>query len=157
MNLLAKQKETHRLKRTNLWLPGEEWGRMRGRNIQEVGIDMYTLPYLKWVINKDLLYNTGNSAQSYVAAWMGGEIGGRIGTCVCMAKSLCCSPATITTLLISYIPIQNKKFFKKALVSLLRNRVSVAGTWKSIHHAVWSQAKSFLSLAQSIYNYIHGN
>ena len=108
MNLLAKQKETHRLKRTNLWLPGEL---MRGRNIQEVGIDMYTLPYLKWVINKDLLYSTGNSAESYVAAWMGGEIGGRIGTCVCMAESLCCSPETITTLLISYIPIQKEKFF----------------------------------------------
>ena len=26
--------------------------------------------------NKDLLYSTGNSAQCYVAAWMGGEFGG---------------------------------------------------------------------------------
>ena len=25
---------------------------------------------------KDLLYSTGNSAQCYVAAWMGGEVGG---------------------------------------------------------------------------------
>ena len=30
----------------------------------------------------------------------------------CMAESLHCSPETITTLLISYTPIQNKKFFK---------------------------------------------
>ena len=29
--------------------------------------------YLKWITNKDLLYSTGNSAQCYVAAWMGGE------------------------------------------------------------------------------------
>ena len=29
----------------------------------------------------------------------------------CMAESLHCSPETITTLLISYTPIQNKKFF----------------------------------------------
>ena len=32
---------------------------------------MYTLLYLKWITNKDLLYSTGNSAQCYVAAWMG--------------------------------------------------------------------------------------
>ena len=30
-----------------------------------------------------------------------------------MAKSLCCPPETITTLLISYTPIQNKKFKEK--------------------------------------------
>ena len=30
---------------------------MRGR---EFGIDMYTLLYLKWITNKDLLYSTGN-------------------------------------------------------------------------------------------------
>ena len=44
--------------------------------ILEFGIDMYTLLYLKWITNKDLLYSTGNSAQSYMAAWMGGEFGG---------------------------------------------------------------------------------
>ena len=37
---------------------------------------IYTLLYLKWITNKDLLYSTGNSAQYYVAAWMGGEFGG---------------------------------------------------------------------------------
>ena len=37
---------------------------------------MYTLLYLKWIASKDLLYSIGNSAQSYVAAWMGGEFGG---------------------------------------------------------------------------------
>ena len=49
---------------------------MRGEGIvREFGKDMYTLLYFKW-INKDLLYSTGNSAQCYVAAWMGGEFGG---------------------------------------------------------------------------------
>ena len=33
----------------------------------------YTQLDLKWITNKDLLYSTGNSAQCYVAAWMGGE------------------------------------------------------------------------------------
>ena len=41
--------------------------------VREFGIDMYTLLYLKWITNKDLLYSTGNSAQCYVATWMGGE------------------------------------------------------------------------------------
>ena len=49
---------------------------MEGRIVKEFGIDMYTLLYLKRITNKDLLYSTGNSAQSYVAAWMGGESGG---------------------------------------------------------------------------------
>ena len=36
---------------------------------------MYTWLYLKWITNKDLLHSTGDSAQCYVAAWMGGEFG----------------------------------------------------------------------------------
>ena len=31
---------------------------------------------LKWITNKDLLDSKGNSAQCYVAIWMGGEFGG---------------------------------------------------------------------------------
>ena len=31
-------------------------------------------------------------------------------TCICMTESLYCPPETITTLLISYTPIRNKKF-----------------------------------------------
>ena len=40
---------------------------------RESGMDMYTLLYLKCIINKDLLYSTWNSTQCYVAACMGGE------------------------------------------------------------------------------------
>ena len=50
-------------------------GRMRGGIVREFGMDMCTLLYLKWITNNDLLYNTGNSALCYVAAWMGGEFG----------------------------------------------------------------------------------
>ena len=39
-------------------------------------MDTYILLYLKWITNKDLLYDIWNSAQCYVAAWMGGEFGG---------------------------------------------------------------------------------
>ena len=41
---------------------GEGWG---GGIVSECGTDMYTLLYLKWITNKDLLYSTGNSAQYY--------------------------------------------------------------------------------------------
>ena len=44
--------------------------------VREFGMDMYTLLYLKRITNKDLLFSTWNSAQCYVAAWMGGESGG---------------------------------------------------------------------------------
>ena len=37
---------------------------------------MYTLLYLNWITNKDLLYSTENPAQCYVAAWMGGGVWG---------------------------------------------------------------------------------
>ena len=43
----------------------------------------------------------------------GRGVWGRMDTCVCMVKSLCCSPKTTTALLISSAPIQNKKFFTK--------------------------------------------
>ena len=44
--------------------------------VREFGVVRYTLLYLKLITNKDLLYSTGNSAQCYVAAWVGGESGG---------------------------------------------------------------------------------
>ena len=46
------------------------------RIVGEFGIDRYSLLYLKWIANRDLLYSTGNFAQCYVAALLGGEFGG---------------------------------------------------------------------------------
>ena len=43
---------------------------------------------------------------------MGGIVWGRMDTCIRMAESVCYSPEIITTLLISYTPVQNKKFKK---------------------------------------------
>ena len=36
----------------NLWLPEG-----KGGIVKEFGIDMYTMIYLKWITNKDLLYS----------------------------------------------------------------------------------------------------
>ena len=41
---------------------GRGWG-APGRMDWELGMDMYTLLYLKWMTNKGLQYSTGNSAQ----------------------------------------------------------------------------------------------
>ena len=41
------------------------------------GMDMYTLLYLKWTTNKDLLSTTGNTAQCYVTTCLGGQFGGK--------------------------------------------------------------------------------
>ena len=61
------------------------------------------------VFKMDLLCSTGTSAQCYVAARMRGEFGGEW-IHVCVAEPLCCPPETMTTLLIGYVPMQNKKF-----------------------------------------------
>ena len=39
--------------------------------VREFGMVMYTLLYLKWITDKDLSQSTWNSAQCWVAAWMG--------------------------------------------------------------------------------------
>ena len=50
MNLLTKQKQTHRLREWTYGYPGEVWGGI----VREFGIDRYTLLYLKW-ITRDFL------------------------------------------------------------------------------------------------------
>ena len=50
----------------------------------------------------------------------GKRVWGRMDTWIGMAGSLPCSPETITTLLIGYTPIQNKKLKKKKVPVHLR-------------------------------------
>ena len=45
------------------------WGRINWK----VGIDIFTLLYIKQIANKNLLYSTGNSTQYSVMAYMGKE------------------------------------------------------------------------------------
>ena len=46
----------------------------RGGGInQEFRINIYTLPYIKQIINKDLLYRTGNYTQYFVITYKGKE------------------------------------------------------------------------------------
>ena len=52
---------------------GKGW---EGGILRELGIDTSTRVYLKWIAKKVLLCSTGNSAQCYVATWMGEEFEG---------------------------------------------------------------------------------
>ena len=63
--------------------------------VKEFVMGMYTLIYLKWIVNKDLLYSTSNSAQCYVAAWVGEDVARKMDTCIYMTESLCCSPEAV--------------------------------------------------------------
>ena len=69
------------------------------RIVREFGMDMYTLLYLKWITNEDLLYSPGmlHGSMDGKGIWR------RMDTCIHMAGSLCCSPETITTLLIGSV------------------------------------------------------
>ena len=75
--------------------------------VRDFGMDMYTLLYLEWITNKFLLYHT-ELCSMLLDSLDGREVWGIMDTCMCMAESLCSSPETITILLISYTPIQNK-------------------------------------------------
>ena len=72
--------------------------------VREFGMDMSTLLCLRWIINKDLLYNTRNSAQCFVAAWMGGQTGGEWIHVYVWLSPFNCSPETVITLIINYTP-----------------------------------------------------
>ena len=65
--------------------------------VRQFGMGVYTQLYLKWITNEIQLYSTDNSAQCYMAAWMGGEFGGEW-THLYMAECFCCSSKMITTL-----------------------------------------------------------
>ena len=89
-------------------------------------MNMYTLLYLKWIINKALLYSTGNSAQCYEAAWktvgFGGEL---IHVYVCASPlavplklSWCCQLARLQYKIKRLKKIKNKIFIHLSVVKL---------------------------------------
>ena len=103
---LTKQKETHRSRELT-------YGCLRAGEgiVKEFGTDMYTLLYLKWIANKDLLYSTWNCLCLTLCGSLDGRGVWGEWTHVYVWLSpfmLCCSLETVI-LLIRYTPIQNKK------------------------------------------------
>ena len=61
--------------------------------------------------SNELPKNCGEELCSVLCGSLDGRgVWGRMDTGICTAESLCCSPETITTLLIGHAPIQNKEF-----------------------------------------------
>ena len=128
-----RKKRTHSQNRNRLTdlenkLTGcQEWEGWGEGIVREFGMDMCTVLYLKWISNKVLLYSTGNSAQCYVAAWMGGGIWARMDTYGSMAD-----PFAVHLKLLQYclLAIPNTKYkVKKKLL-----------TWDHSHW--WSEHSS---------------
>ena len=75
--------------------------------VREYGIDMYTLLYLKWINNKNLLDSILELYPIFCGILDGRGVWGRMGICIYMSEPLCCLPEAITILLIGYTPIQS--------------------------------------------------
>ena len=98
--------------------------------VRDFGKVIYTLLYLKFITNKDLLCHTWNSVHCYMPAWMGSGFGGeRIHVYVWLSPLAV--HLTTTTLLISYTPKQNvsdvkkNQFYFKNLTLDMMNEVRV--------------------------------
>ena len=78
-----------------------------------------------------------------LAAWMGGEFGGEWIHLTGMAEFLCCSPETLTTLLISYTPIKNKKFIKKGSGQYQIPSRGQAGMRSKMRPLNWIKSEAF--------------
>ena len=70
MNLFTEQKQTQRHRKHS---KGNQRGKAGGGINQKIGINIYTLLYIKQITNKDLLYSTGNSTQYLVITYKGKE------------------------------------------------------------------------------------
>ena len=81
--------------------------------------------------------------------WEG--VWGRMDTCICMTESLGCSPKMITTLLIGYTPIQNKKFQKSHHCYHFSEYISKEHILFQFTNDLWCQSIIY----KDIYIYIH--
>ena len=114
---INKQKEIHRLQEQAYgcwWGVGLVWGK---GIVREFEMDMYILPYLKWITNNDFLYARGTLLH---VMWQPGWEESVRGEWIHVYVEL--SPFTVHLkpsqhcLLISYNPTQNKIFLKISLL-----------------------------------------
>ena len=92
MNLYTKQKQTHRHQKQSY-----DYQREGGGINEEFGINRYTLLYIKYINNRDLLYSSGNYTQ-YLAIIYHGKESEKEYIHICITELLCCTPKTNTKL-----------------------------------------------------------
>ena len=121
---------------TNPQLPG------RGI-VQDFGKVMCTVLYSEWQ------YFVAHGTHLILCASLDRRgVWGRMDTCICTAKSFCCAPEIITTLLVGYTPIQNKNFEKnkiKGLKKILWRMQKEQGLKCSRSQSVENSPKSYKS------------
>ena len=88
------------MQETNLWIPG--WGGINWK----IGTDVYTLLYIKYITNNNLLYIAQGT--QYSNGLRGKRIL-KIKVDICTTDLVCYMPETSTTLYINYTPM--KVFF----------------------------------------------
>ena len=69
MDLFTKQKQSHICRKQSYGSGGKGGGRINW----EIGIDIYTLLYIKQITSKDLLYSRGNYTQYLIITYNGTE------------------------------------------------------------------------------------
>ena len=119
-NELAKQNETQRLRDRNCGCQ-ERWGRLGEGTVRESETDVCRLLYLKWITKKNNEVDNQEGptvphrerCSVTCGSLRGRGVRGRMATCLCVAESFHCSPETVTSLLIGYTPVQNKKLKKE--------------------------------------------
>ena len=93
MNLFTKQKQTHRRRKQ---IYGYQRGKGQEGINQKFGSNICTLLYIKQIINKDLLYSTGNSTQYFVITYKGKESEKEyIYMCVCIYTHILPTESTV--------------------------------------------------------------
>ena len=99
MNLVAKQKQAHRLREQ---IYGCQDGRMGAR--ESKGVWDGHVHTAKFKMNSQQVPTAQHRELCSTLRGIldGREVWGRMDTCACMAESLCRPPETITALLISY-------------------------------------------------------
>ena len=122
---------------------GERW---EEEIVRWFGMDMYTLLYLKWITNKDLLGSTWNPCSMLCGSLDGKGVWERMDTCIGKAESLYYSPGIITTWFVNWIYPNTKKVhvYKKRIASDFQEAYSLTTGCEHI-----CQTKS--SLATLIY------
>ena len=92
--------------KVNLWLPAgrDSWGLWEGH--------VHTAIFKMDNQQKPILWHM-ELCSVLCASLDGRGAWGRMDACICMIELLCCLPEIITTLIISYTSIQNKKFRRR--------------------------------------------
>ena len=138
MNLLAEEKQTHRLWKQTHGDQREQvlggGGRRGGGMDWGSGTGTCTLRSMEELANGDLLSSTGSSMYYSVITYMGKE-SEREWTCVCVTESLCCTTEIITTLYINSTSIKLLKTEKikhspLAVFPCGSPRQGAASTWQ---------------------------